>query len=250
MLSTTRYKDYDPFARIYNDYWSEPLLEEAEPVLEKLLFPNLPKNAKVLDLCCGTGQVTNYLLKQGYQVTGLDGSEEMLRYARDNAKTAQFILEDARFFSTLSSFDGVVSTSGSFNYILQLEELEKVFRQVYSSLLPNGIFVFNLYMKEEFETDWNFSVSGDIQDDYAWAVRHFYDAAEKQAELKITIFHLVEQTWQRLDTTLQEKCYTGTEIETALKAVGFVEISVYDAYQDFGVHDKAGSAYFVCRKMC
>ena len=79
------YSDYDPFAWVYNKYWGNEFTPRVFPILEQLVLRELPAGARVLDLCCGTGQLAGTLTALGYRVTGVDGSTEMLRFARENA---------------------------------------------------------------------------------------------------------------------------------------------------------------------
>lgn len=248
MVSATRYSNYDPIAWIYKEYFGNDHIERALPAFEQLLLQHLPEKARILDLCCGSGELAQKLLMKGYQVTGIDCSETMLRYARENAPNAEFILGDARFFELPPTFHAVVSTSGSLSYIINLEELICAFRSVYAALLENGLFVFNVYTEEEYQSGWNGNISGDVQKEYAWAVQQSYHPEEKVGRLNFTLFQLIEGTWQRLDTTLQEKCYSVPEVKQALEKAGFTEIKVYDAERDLGVEQSAGHAYFVCRK--
>ena len=81
----TPYTAYDPFAWLYNRHWKGRFHPVAMAVMEKILLPRLPDGARILDLCCGPGWLADVLSKRGYRVTGLDGSAEMLRYARENA---------------------------------------------------------------------------------------------------------------------------------------------------------------------
>ena len=74
----TTYSDYDPFAWVYNRHWGNNFTALALLVLDRLVLPYLPARARILDLCCGTGQLARALSARGYQVTGLDGSKEML----------------------------------------------------------------------------------------------------------------------------------------------------------------------------
>lgn len=94
---------YDNFAWIYNRHWGMKFTAGAVAVLEELVFDGIPENAAILDLCCGTGQLANILAERGYEVTGLDGSEEMLVFARKNAPGVEFIHNDASAFSLPNS---------------------------------------------------------------------------------------------------------------------------------------------------
>jgi len=254
-LTKTRYSDYDSFARIYNrpskqkTKWSKVL-----PLLENLLLRHLPKGAHIFDLCCGGGQLTQKLLESGYQVTGLDGSEQMLNYARQNAPEANFILDDARFFQLPPTFHAATSTSFALNHIMSLEELEGVFSNVHAALLDNGWFLFDLRL-EEWVQKWDSStvdasvVEGYVKDDDVFSMRDIYQPEDKIGRKYITTFQLINGEWQRSDLTLLLKIYLPEEVKTALEKVGFTNVGIYDLERDFGVDGRAGHAAVVCRKL-
>src|SRR3954468_11899313 len=87
---------YDPFALIYNRGMAEDFCRRAWPIVERLLLSEIPQQARVLDLCCGSGQMARELTQRGYSVVGLDGAPQMLELAKQNAPEASFILADAR----------------------------------------------------------------------------------------------------------------------------------------------------------
>ncbi|MBD2040235.1 class I SAM-dependent methyltransferase [Microcoleus sp. FACHB-672] len=248
MSSNLGYSDYDPLAQMYNNFWGEELAEVALQPIEQLFLQHLPEEAHILDLCCGSGQLAQKLLLKGYKVTGIDGSEKMLHYARENAPAGQFILDDARFFKLPATFHGVVSTTYALQHIMNIEELTKVFQNVYDALLENGWFVFDLSLEERFQSSsWQGLAGGDVQDNYAWAMQRSYQPAEKIGTVKITIFQLIDETWQRTDNTTLMKCYFPDEIQLALKSVGFKKISIYHAEREFAI-PISGKIYVVCQK--
>ncbi|MEQ9237072.1 class I SAM-dependent methyltransferase [Coleofasciculus sp. E2-BRE-01] len=245
--ATTHYSSYDPLARIYNEDWAMAILKETLSPIEKLLLPHLPEGAHILDLGCGAGQLAQQLLEEGYKVTGIDGSKGMLNYARQNAPSGQFILGDACSFEYPPTFHGVISI-GVLNHIMKLEELKKIFHNVYEALLDNGLFVFYIYLEEEYQSKWNGQMSGNVKDDYAWAARNSYCPEEKVGRINLTVFQWVDETWQRSDTTILEKCYSTSDVQSALSKAGFTDVSIYDAERDLAIPARAGSTYFVCRK--
>lgn len=96
-IKMKRYNDYDTFAWLYNKEWGG-FADNIFPSLQSIAGEKLFNGAKILDLCCGTGQLAKELTAKAYEVTGIDGSAEMLRYAKENAPSARFILKDARAF--------------------------------------------------------------------------------------------------------------------------------------------------------
>jgi len=99
-----RFDAYDPFAWLYANYWGDAFHRSVREPLNRVLLSKLPRGAKVLDLCCGDGRLTALLVKRGFAVTGLDGSEQMLTYARQRCPAVPFLLGDARDFELPARF--------------------------------------------------------------------------------------------------------------------------------------------------
>ncbi len=243
------YSDYDRFAWVYNKHWGNEFIHLALQVLERLVFPHLPAKARILDLCCGTGQLAQALIARGHQVTGLDASEEMLRFARENAPAGKFIVDDARSFKLPAVYHAVVSTFDSLNHVMSLEELTAVFGNVYAALQPGGLFLFDLNMEEGYRICWNDNF-GIVEDDHVCVVRLSYHPEERKAQFDTTIFYL-QEGWQRSDLTLMQKCYSEAEVRSALEVTGFTQSQVY-AYNEqltLGeLTEEAERAFFICQK--
>ena len=245
----TTYSDYDPFAWVYNKHWAVSFIPHALPALEKLVFPHLSTEASILDLCCGTGQLTRILTTYGYRVTGLDGSAEMLGFARENAPAVEFIRADARSFELPAAYHAVISVFDSLNHVMTLEELTTVFRNVFAALRQDGLFLFDLNMEPGFRLTWddNFGI---VEDDHICVVRTSYRPEEHTARFDATIFRL-QDYWYRSDVTLYQKCYAETEIRFALETAGFTDIHTlaYDEHQQLQeLTAESERAFFICRK--
>ncbi|GAB4243269.1 MAG: class I SAM-dependent methyltransferase [Stanieria sp.] len=249
MTTTITYSVYDSFARIINENWGPEVSETLFPDLEQLLLKHLPQSASILDLCCGAGHLAHKLQDLGYQVTGIDSSSELLTYARQNAPNSKFILDDARYFKLPDSFNGVISTDYGLNHITTIEELTCVFDNVYTALKPNGLFMFDFSLDRRYQGSWNNSLLGDVQEEYAWALKRIYNPEEKIGDIYITIFELTDNNWQRSDLTWSVKGYHLEEVIYALQTVGFTNINYYNQ-EDISTHTKeANILYFVCQKM-
>ena len=246
-LSAKRYTDYDRFAWFYNKYWSAEIPYQILTVLESLLLTKLPEGCRILDICCGTGQIAAALSERGFQVTGIDGSGAMLRYARRNAPKAQFILADARNFKLPAVYQGVISTFDSLNHIMSLEELTSVFRNVHAALLTGGLFLFDMNMEKGFRRHWrdHFSI---VEKDSVCLLRGEYDPQERIGRYEFTLFRPVQKHWQRSDFALVERCYSETEVWSGLEEAGFKEVYAYDAAEDLGLEDHVGRTFFLVRK--
>lgn len=281
MLTSDRYTEYDTWAWLYNETMGPQYYANQMPSLETMLLSQIPQKAEILDLCCGTGHLMQPLIQRGYSVTGLDGSEEMLNYARQNAPQAKFILGDARTFNLQSQFDGIYSTSASLNHVLNLEELKAVFQNVYQALKPSGLFLFDLNHADQMQKWWKGQIAeGEIESNYAWYLVPNYDATIRLGNFKITLFQKNQlktstnwksfyntinsplltklrlrliakvpqwQNWQRSEIIYQVKGYFPEEVKTALEEVSFTQVQIKTIEGKSNL-DNNHSAYFICNK--
>ena len=248
-MNINRYSEYDRFARVYNQHWGNTFTALGLQVMEILLLPHLPAQASILDLCCGTGQLARVLNARGYRVTGIDGSEYMVRYARENAPGVEFIIDDARSFHLPHTFHAVVSTFDSLNHIMSLEDLASVFSHVYTALQEGGRFLFDLNMEEGYRTMWGDNLDI-VEDDQVCVIQTDYNPIERTARFKTTIFYL-DKEWQRSDITLTQKYHSEAEVTSALKSAGFIDINTYAHNDDWVLGEltpDSTRAFFICQK--
>ena len=245
----TIYSDYDPFARAYNRHWGNNFIPLVFPMLENYILKNLPEGANILDLCCGTGQLARLLTNRGYRVTGIDGSEKMLEFARGNAPEAEFINADARSFQQPDIYQAVISTFDSLNHVLTIEELTSVFRNVNNALRRDGLFFFDLNMDAGFKSGWSSSFDI-VEEDNVCVFRSSYSPEERTAHFDATIFYL-DKGWQRTDISLVQKCYPEEEVTAALGDAAFTNVRSYAADINSSLTElteDAERAFFLCRK--
>ncbi|MBP6822443.1 MAG: class I SAM-dependent methyltransferase [Acidobacteria bacterium] len=240
------YSDYDRFAWFYNRYWGPEFSSPALAIYNALLFPELPAGCRILDLCCGTGQISTGLSERGYSVTGLDGSAAMLHFARENAPGVEFIHGDARTFQLPESFECVISAFDSLNHLMELDELTMVFRRVYEALTDDGIFLFDLNLEDVSEFLSN--TLDMVEEDHVCIVRNSYNQIKKLKRYDVTMFQLEQEVWQRADLTLYQRYYSVNEVLGALADAGFLRVKTYDARREFGFNLSDGRMFYLARK--
>ena len=138
---------YTSFAYVYDTFMDNvPYGEWARHIREKLCEHGVTDGI-VLDLGCGTGTMTERLAGYGYDMVGVDNSEEMLELAMEKKTESGYdilyLLQDMRGFELYGTVRAVVSVCDSVNYITEPDELEEVFRLVNNYLDPKGIFLFD-----------------------------------------------------------------------------------------------------------
>lgn len=247
MKDPQRYTTYDRFATIYDRHWGAMFFEDARQGIHDLFLPLLPPHARILDLCCGTGQMAHWLTGCGFHVTGLDGSSEMIRHARENAPQAEFIVEDARSFHRPAEFDAVISMFDSLNHVPDREGLRQVFSNVREALTENGLFFFDMNMDEGFRCSWNEMYSG-VETDQVFVTRARYDPKTKIGKTMVTLFEPNGAAWQREDLEIVEYCHDEDVVTSLLAEAGFGEVSFYDGSADLGMPRGDGRLFFLTAK--
>jgi SAM-dependent methyltransferase len=240
-----RYSAYDAFARAYCRHWGPRAGETNLTLLKEVLLPKIPAAARILDLCCGAGQLARALDAHGYVVTGLDGSEELLRLAHQHAPGVEFILADARAFTLPSVQDAIVSVFDSLNHVMSVLELAKVFQCAYAALRQDGYFWFDLNREYKYRTTWpgEFSI---VEDDLVCVVRARYDPTSKVAGFDATIFEKVEE-WKRADVSLSQTWYAECDVCKALASAGFGEVEL--SYSRPDAPEESDKAYYLCKRI-
>jgi SAM-dependent methyltransferase len=237
-------KNYDRFAPIYDIYF-RAFSRRVFPVIERLCLAGLAGGADVLDVCCGAGGLAALLVQRGFNVTGIDGSADMLRIARLNAPGAQFLLADVREFCLPLRFDVAISTFDSINHILDERGLEATFRNVFTTLRPDSRFVFDMNMDEGYLLRWQGIMHG-IHDGREFEIQAVYSPETRLARNIVKWSEgAIEEPSEMVFT---ERGYTEEEVRSALSRAGFSEIKVYDGHRHLGMAGEIGRAFFVCEK--
>jgi SAM-dependent methyltransferase len=234
---------YDPIAWAYNRLWSRHT-EWMMSAVRELVLRDHPPPARLLDLCCGTGQLDRILQETGYDVTGVDGSPEMIRFAHENAPACRFILSDVRNFSAPARFDLALCLYDSLNHLMTAEDLRRAFRAIHGALRGGAPFLFDLNMEEGFRERWRGSF-GMVEDDLVCVVRPRFFEEDGVGEYRITMFRH-ETGWTRSDVALRQRCYLADDLISALGGEGFSGIRVFDGLKDLGLQGQVGRSFFLC----
>ncbi len=246
---------YDAIAGIY-DKWNEELDYEAwadfaEENFKKYLTarPQL-----VLDLACGTGSMTLALSKRGYDMIGVDGSEDMLSVAFERSEGHQilYLLQDMRDFELYGTVGAVTCCLDSINYLLSESDLDKCFACVHNYLDPDGLFLFDVNSPYKFETVYgdNSFIMEDVDEEgrkrfCGW--QNEFDRESGICSFYLSVFEESEGGYLRRDEEQHERCYSLDELKCALLRNGFEWLSVSAGYDFSAPNDKSERLYIAAR---
>jgi len=138
---------FNNYAKYYDLLYQDKDYRKEIDFIDSLIKQHLQKkNLRVLDIGCGTGKHANYLAEKGYQVTGIDFSEEMIRIAKSNKNgNTDFYVADATSFNLNKKFDIVLSLFHVVSYQSSNKDISSMFSNVSKHLNHNGLFIFDFW---------------------------------------------------------------------------------------------------------
>lgn len=132
------YEVYNKIALWYSENRSAELKEKK--YLDSLIA-HLPIGGSVLDLGCGTGKpIFEYFFSKSINIAGVDASSEMLKIAKANFPSTDFILQDMRSLNLGVRFDAIIAWHSFFH--LPAADQSAMFKIFEEHINPNGILLF------------------------------------------------------------------------------------------------------------
>jgi len=206
---------YTGFASVYDIFMDNVPYDEWTDYVTHLFKQFNLKEGLVLELGCGTGSMTRRLASKGYDMIGIDYSEDMLSIARDqNIDEDQSILylcQDMREFELFGTVAAVVSVCDSMNYIVSEEELLKVFRLVNNYLDPEGLFIFDLDTPYAYERILGDTTIAENREEGSFIWENTYYKEEMINEINLTLFLPEMDDIDEEETEDRKDCRSVTE---------------------------------------
>ena len=247
MPEALRYTAYDDFAWFYERYWSESFAADVQPILQDTLLPLVAPGGHILDLCCGVGHLSHWLMSCGFRVTGVDGSEEMIRLARRNAPRAEFVVADAREYTQDGAFDAAICTFDSLNHLPTESDLQQTLRNIQQSLRNDGLFLFDMNLEDGFLAGSPDSAAI-VEDDHACVAESVFDPTTRIGCSDVTMFRREGRLWRRHDVKIREYCFSDKQVRGAFSAAGYPQVMRFDASADLGMTNGVGRMFYLVAK--
>lgn len=256
---------YEDFASVYDIFMEETPYEEwCDFLIEMMEEYGVSKsNAKtsdsleeeknlVVDLGCGTGTLTHLLAHKGYQMIGIDYSQEMLSIAmakQQEKESVLFLHQDMRELDLYSTVGTVYSVCDSLNYILEEEDLLQVFLLVKKFLYPEGLFVFDFNTVYKYEKIIGDTIIAENRENCSFIWENYYHQEEKINEYDITFF--VEESdglYRKFSESHYQRGYTVGQMLELVEKAGLRVVKIMDEQTREGVTETSERVYIIAVK--
>ena len=239
-------ESYRDFARVYDEFMDQtPYDEWLLNILNIFKEYKIDKDTQVLDLGCGTGKMARKLAREGYQVTAVDNSMDMLEIAASEEDDhILYVLQDMVSLELPQQVDAAVSICDCMNYILEEEDLKEAFRRVREFLKEDGVFVFD--MNSHYKYKEILACNTEDREDASFIWDNFYDEEERINEYQLSLFIQNEQgTYNKYEELHLQKAYEQEEVVSFLYEAGFSSVRVLDAETMDEVKEDTQRLYYI-----
>lgn len=242
-------KAYSDFAVLYDELMNDIDYEKWFHYIESI-FKEYNKSPKtILEMACGTGNLTEFFCKAKYKVTCFDLSEDMLTVAYEklgNYKNVKVLRQDMTNLSLgKNKFDVVVSACDSINYITDSEDLLKVFKNAYDHLEEGGLFIFDINSYYKLRNIIGENIFIQDTDDIFYVWDNEFIEEEDICNFYLTFFVKEDDNYNRFDETHKERAYKNEEIVGKLQKANFKNINMYDGFNFSEVTHDSERVFFV-----
>ncbi|GGJ83575.1 methyltransferase [Lentibacillus kapialis] len=216
---------YHQMAHYYDLLMEDAPYDKWASFTEQIIQLSGKKVESIVDLGCGTGQITTRLGKSGYRMIGVDISSDMLSVAdqRANAEniSAQWLMQDLRTLNGIENQDMAVSYCDVLNYVTEVDELRAVFKNIAATLKPNGLFIFDIHSLNHVENNLANQTFAEVRDTISsiW----FCLEGERPGEMYHDLTFFVEDDGQyaRFDEWHHQRTFPVDFYERLLNDAGF-----------------------------
>ena len=224
---------YRDFAFVYDKLMDDVDYEGWINYIEQIIKNENAQVKNILELACGTGNITIPLAKKNYDIAGIDISDEMLNVARSKGEEQGIdlvLLEQdiSELDFDVTNLDCVLCACDGFNYITYIFDISSFYKL--STVLGD-----NMY--------------GENREDISYMWQNYFDDEQNLVEMELTFFVADENgKYDKHEERHLQRAYTEEEILDMLEEVGFTDVKVYGDFTFEQPEEDCERVFFVCRK--
>lgn len=252
---------YSEFAYLYDTFMEDVPYDDWADLLSSLIRAYGENVNTIIDLGCGTGSLTMRLSDRGYNVYGIDYSEDMLSVAANKAyetgKDILYINQDMRELCLNEKVDAVLSICDCINYLLLDEDVVRTFKNVKKCLNKAGLFIFDFNTIYKYETVIGDTTIAENREDCSFIWENFYSSEDHLNEYDVTFFTKVDspgknygdsELFKRFTETHIQRGYSLEEMKQFLNKAGLKFVTAIDETTRKEPTEISERIYIVARK--
>ena len=246
-------ESYTSFAAVYDMFMDNIPYEEWASYVISLLREEGIDDGLVLDLGCGTGSLTEILAREGYDMTGIDLSPDMLQIAMEkrmeSGRDILYLNQDMREFELYGTVRAIVSICDSMNYLLEKEDLVQQLRLANNYLDPGGVFIFDLNTEHKYRDILGQCTIAEDREESSFIWDNNFDEETGINEYNLSLFIQEEEDlYRKYQETHYQKAYSLDEVRAAVEEAGMELAAVYDAFTRNAPSEDSERVYVIARE--
>ena len=244
---------YSRFAKFYDALTDNVDYGAIAGQIDKLVGRFGGRKNILLELGCGTGSLCEKMSGLGYDVIGIDNSQEMLSQALDkkydSGSEIQYLCQDMTELDMYGTIDVTISVLDSINHLPDADAIQKAFDKVSLFAYPDGLFIFDVNtIYKHREILGNNSYIYDM-DGLFCSWQNEYNDKDNSVEMFLDFFEEQESgSYERFQESFKEIALDESVIDSMLKKAGFDILAKYDGYTDNPVNKQTQRIVYVAKK--
>ena len=219
---------YSSFAQVYDLFMDNVPYEEWSRYLISLLKEYQVTDGTVVELGCGTGKMTRLLADAGYDIL--------------------YLLQDMRELELFGNIRAIVSVCDSMNYIMEPEDLKKVFGLVKEYLAEDGVFIFDLNTVHKYRDLMGECTISENREESSFIWENYFYEDEMVNEYDLTLFIREESDlYRKYEELHYQKAYELEQVKELLLQAGMEFVAAYDAFTHDPVTAESERMYIIAR---
>lgn len=264
-------QEYTGLALVYDTFMDNVPYEKWFQFIKAYLNKNGIKEGILLDLGCGTGEMTERFAKSGYDMIGVDLSIEMLNMAMKKSREENldilYLFQDMREFELYGTVAAVISVCDCMNYLLQEEDLLQTFRLVNNYLDPGGLFIFDFNTLHKYRDVIGDTVIAENRENCSFIWENSFDENTNLNQYDVTIFTkkqietyekpgffgkgkqiILDEFYEKCSETHVQRGYTLETMRRLVEESGMIFVEAIDADTQKKVTENSERIYIVAKE--
>jgi SAM-dependent methyltransferase len=245
---------YEHFAYLYDELMQDAPYDEWVRFVSEKLQKYQVNGMDMLDLACGTGELSVRFAKEGFSVSGVDLSADMLAVAQakaqEHGQQIPFYEQDMANLEGHREFDIIGIFCDSLNYLKSDSDVIDTFANVFNHLKDDGLFFFDVHSTYKISEVFINQTFSFVEDHLSYIWNSFPGEYPDSVEHELTFFVLDEQTgkYDRFDELHYQRTYSVEQYTDWLEAAGFDILEVCADFENKQPQPTSERIFFIARK--